>query len=61
MAQFGAGIPRPLKIDTEGAKHHVLRGARVLVETREVLFSIAELHAFSLQHLPVSQTRCGNP
>jgi FkbM family methyltransferase len=47
----GASAPRVMKIDTEGAEHLVLSGARRLLERRAVPFIIAELHPFGLEKM----------
>jgi FkbM family methyltransferase len=46
---------RLVKIDTEGAEHQVVRGARRLLANRGVPFVVAELHQFGLEKLGTSQ------
>lgn len=54
MAAAGADVPRLIKIDTEGAEEHVLRGARTMLELHPP-FIVAELHDFGLDKLGCSQ------
>ena len=55
LAEAGIPPPRVIKIDTEGAEHAVLKGARSLLERHAVPFIIAELHGFGLEKLGSSQ------
>ncbi|HEY3901052.1 MAG TPA: FkbM family methyltransferase [Chthoniobacter sp.] len=46
---------RLLKVDTEGAEHQVVRGARRLLANRGIPFVVAELHPFGLEKLGTNQ------
>lgn len=47
---------RFIKIDTEGAEHHVLKGAKQTLKERLVRFVLAELHGYGLERLGTSPT-----
>ncbi len=47
--------PKLIKVDTEGAEEHVLRGCSRLLSDRKVRFVIAELHEFGLAKMGGSQ------
>ncbi len=53
--RLGLRTPRLIKIDTEGAEHSVLQGARGQLTGRKVPYVIAELHEFGLEKLGSSQ------
>jgi FkbM family methyltransferase len=46
--------PKVLKIDTEGAEYHVLRGAQGYLKGRKIPFIIAEIHIFGLKEMKSS-------
>ena len=53
--RLGLQVPKLIKVDTEGAEHQVLLGARRLLEDRKVPYVIAELHPFGLAKMKSSQ------
>lgn len=55
IARLGLPAPKLIKVDTEGAEHQVLSGARGLLEGCNVPYVIAELHEFGLAKLGSSQ------
>lgn len=55
LHRLGVGVPRVIKIDTEGAEQKVLEGCHALLEGRHVPFIIAELHLFGLAQMGSSQ------
>lgn len=55
IARLGLSTPKLIKVDTEGAEHQVLTGARGLLEGCKVPYVIAELHEFGLAKMGSSQ------
>lgn len=55
VRRLGLGVPKLVKIDTEGAEQKVLEGARGLIAGRKVPFVVCELHGFGLERLGGSQ------
>ncbi len=55
LKQTGAGIPKLIKVDTEGAEQRVLEGARRVLQGAAVPFVVAELHEFGLEKMGCSQ------
>ncbi len=55
MERLGLPVPKLIKVDTEGAEHEVLLGARRLLEGCKVPYIIAELHEFGLAKMQSSQ------
>jgi FkbM family methyltransferase len=55
VARLGLAPVRLLKVDTEGADHLVLRGARRLLAGRAVPFVVAELHEFGMERMRTDQ------
>ena len=55
LDRLGLRSVRLVKVDTEGAEHQVVRGARHLLANRGVPFVVAELHTFGLKQLGTSQ------
>jgi FkbM family methyltransferase len=55
MERLGLDAPKLIKIDTEGAEHEVLKGARKLLATGKVPYIVAELHEFGLDKMGSSQ------
>jgi FkbM family methyltransferase len=49
--RLGFGVPKLIKIDTEGAEQRVLEGARELLGAGVVSFVVCELHEFGLRQL----------
>ncbi len=54
FARLKLSPPKLIKIDTEGAEHHVLLGARDLLASGKTPYIIAELHEFGLEKLGTS-------
>jgi FkbM family methyltransferase len=55
LARLGLPPPKLIKIDTEGAEHSVLQGARGLLADHKVPYVITELHDFGLEAMGTSQ------
>ena len=55
ITRLGLPTPKLIKVDTEGAEHHVLQGARALLQGCKVPYIIAELHEFGLAKMGSSQ------
>lgn len=55
LERLGLPPPKLIKIDTEGAEHSVLQGARRLLADHKVPYIIAELHEFGLEATGSSQ------
>ena len=55
IQRLGLPLPKLIKIDTEGAEHKVLQGARRLLQGAAVPYVLAELHAFGLTQMGSSQ------
>ena len=55
VARHGLSNIKLIKIDTEGADHMVLQGARQLLATGSVPFVLCELHEFGLAKMGTSQ------
>ena len=55
LAQRDIGAVKLLKIDTEGADHTVLQGARRLLAEHRATFVVCELHEFGLAQMGSSQ------